>query len=266
MKKLATIGLCALLGFVAVGAYAQTQVKILSMTETRKVVPETKEKRRFSSFGAKPGVEFELELVGPTVASAIKYGNVKITAAADDKGTDLMATAPKTFGGSRLQDINRKHMYFHEKEVPTDKMKFKLNVGLPLRSAATIKFIRGSVDLLSGKKVAVSTPWEKLKEGTKIENALVTKAGLVLELKKVSPKRIDVKATGTLDDIVSMEVLGADGKKQTRGGGWSGWNNTRTYNLSAESSYGPGSKLVISILKDKKLVSVPISLKDVKLK
>jgi len=254
---------CALLATGSVYGQSATKSTVLEVQETRVIKAKTAENKRFAYDNS--GVDVKLELTGPVIATAIKSGNTKITSATDDKGTDLTPKKLSRFN-SRMKDINRKFMYFHEKEIPKDKIKIDLKIGLPVRNATMIKEITGSIDLMSGTKVGIKTAWPKLAKGAKITSPDIAKAELTFEITSLSAKAVNVKAVGKMDAIAEVDVVDAAGKSIKSGGGWGGWNNQRTYNISTKSAPGADASLLIYIYKDKKTVTVPIKLKDIKLR
>src|SRR5688500_11717453 len=77
----------------------------------------------------------KLNVKGPDVSGATKWGRVKLAEAVDDAGTDLKATGDGFRRGEDMDEINR---FGQDESEKAEGFDVELELGLPARKATTI--------------------------------------------------------------------------------------------------------------------------------
>src|SRR5215472_13199812 len=93
-----------------------------------------------------PSLKLTLSLSGPEVESAVRYGNLKLEEAVDDKGTSLIPTNDTFHDAAKFKDYSNaffRKSSFGGKSDP----QVELNLALPARQATRITQLRGTLDL-----------------------------------------------------------------------------------------------------------------------
>jgi len=214
-----------------------------------------------------PSLKLTLSLSGPEAESAVRYGNLKLEEAVDDKGTSLISTNDTFHEATKFKDYSNaffRKSRLHGKSDP----QVELDLALPARQATRITRFRGTLDLAeqgtlqtielaalkgAGKKVLPVPP-----------NAGVQVTATVPSGESV--RSIDIQITGDESALESLEVVDASGKKIS--GGMSSWSMNGgpvKKTLSLHQPLDDSMKLVAKVALNRKVTKVPFDLKDIKL-
>ncbi len=128
---------------------AAVKVQPAEILETR-LVTLIKKENVFSSDSSK--LQVKLNVDGPEVKGATKWGKVKLTEAVDDVGTDLK---PKEEGGgfafSRNEDLEEISRFgSSDEDKKSNAFDATISLALPARKATTIKSLKGEFQVLAG--------------------------------------------------------------------------------------------------------------------
>ena len=250
---------------VASASLAAVKVQPAEVSESR-MVTLIKKENVFSSDSSR--LEVKLNVQGPEVKGATKWGKVKFAEAKDDVGTDLK---PKGSGFSfgpgadGLQDINRFGM--DEKKKDSDAFDVEITLGLPARKATMIKSLKGEFHVLSGgeEKVVTLTKLKSM-QGKPLEDPALKAAGINGKVAKASDDAslaIDYK--GGTDAIKEVEIVDAAGKRVSSGRFSSGFGDQQTVNYMLDKPLDDAMTMKVTLVVGQKSVPVPFELKDVKL-
>lgn len=224
------------------------------------------------------GVTLTLYVEGEAFKSASRYGNWRITEAADDTGRTLkvreeVADTPGFV--EEKQEHKREINAFELKALREKGAKFvplELELTLPARKATKISRIKGSVDVVCGETQLVKIGKLTGLTGKKAEDPVLKAAGLELEI--LGPiedenNSLAVEYSGNLearvDELFEPEIVDKDGKSalQSSDGVTFGGKNKRQYALKQKLD----DTLVLQcrVITNQKTVTVPFELKDVEL-
>lgn len=250
---------------IASGIYAgesAVTVKPIGMTESRSV---NFEKPSGDSFMMQQGNRLEVELLlsGKAVERAARWGDVKLATAVDDRGSALEMQSI-SFQDEKFEDLDREQMWFFEDEPPADRIKVKLPFAAPDRAASSIS-LKGSLVLVD--VVTEDHMVELAANVGKIVLADVVKElGATIKLNSFDEAMgAEIEVKDPNGAIADLAIVDADGKDISSTTGWSGWNNMRTYHLSAMENYPASAQLRVSVIVKSTNIEVPFELKDMRL-
>jgi hypothetical protein len=214
-----------------------------------------------------PSLKLTLSLSGPEAESAVRYGNLKLEEAVDDKGTSLIRTNDPFHEAAKFKDYSNtffRKSSFGGKSDP----QVELDLALPARLATRITRLRGTLDLAepgtlqtielaglkgAGKKVLPVPP----KAGVGITATLASGE---------SVRSIAIEITGDESAVESLEVADASGR--TISGGMSSWTidgGPVQKTLTLRQPLDDSMKLVAKVALNRRATKVPFDLKDIKL-
>jgi hypothetical protein len=209
-------------------------------------------------------------LKGPEAESSIRFGNLKLDEAVDDKGTSLIPA--KGAGGDADKFRDYSNAFFRKFDIegkrPPAAPQVDLELGLPKRSATKIARLRGSFSLAQqGTIKAVEVSGLKSMGEKKLE--LPAGAGVEITI-TIKPEKqirsIGLAISGDESAVESIEVVGAGEKKVSSGmSSWSFNGGPAHKSLDLMEPLDDSMKLVVKIALNRKITSVPFDLKDIPL-
>jgi len=211
-------------------------------------------------------------LKGDLIAGAVRMGELTFKAK-DDLGNDLKMRS-NWIDEKEFRSVDRSGRGL-EDALASETIRVELMMDAPLRKAAKLATVEGSIKLLVGSPVdvVIDMPGEKVNK--EIEDASLKAAGVKVMLMSFNPKGgaglgvyARFRIIGKEWAITSLAVLDEKGKVLSKGsGGGSGVGivPSITYEIYGEDPLPEGAKLRLTVLKDVKAVAVPIALKDVEL-
>ena len=215
----------------------------------------------------RPSLKLTLSLSGPEAEAAVRYGNLKLEEAVDDKGNSLIPTKDPFHDAAKFRDYSNaffRKSNFGGKSDP----QVELELAVPARQATTIAHLRGTLDLAeSGTLQAVEIT--SLKAAGKKALPVPANAGVGIT---VTPKAGDtirslaIEITGDESAIESLEVFDGSGKKISEGmSSWSVNGGPVQKELTLRRPLDDSMKLVAKLALNRKVTKVPFDLKDIKL-
>jgi len=251
-------------GFVlACGALSLAAVKVqpAEISETR-IQTLIKKENVFSS--DVPRLQVKLNVDGPEIKGATKWGNVKITEAVDDAGTDLKLKKESLSFGDGLDEISR----FGSEEKKTDAFDATINLALPARKATAIKSLKGEFQVLAGgdEKTVTLTKLKSM-QGKPLSDPALKAAGISGTFTKPTgdDPAIAIDYKGSTNAIKDVEITDATGKSVSQGRFSSGFGDQQTVNYMLNKPLDDTMTMKINLIVGQKSVTVPFELKDVKL-
>lgn len=234
------------------------EVTVLKVSENRVL---TLKKEKFSS--SNDGLTIEFEVKDANIPNASKY-MFDIVSAKDDKGTKLELSG---FRKDKFQEIDRKFMFFGNKNAPKDMLKLKLNLSQTSRQAKTVD-IDAKLKLTSGtpKEVIIKNV-SKMKEKL-VNHPILKKAGVKLKIGTKSgfgsnKNSVSFQLDGKTDAVGSYVLIDKNDKKVSNGSSSFGFGGKTTYSLDHNGE--PGVSLKVVILEDFKEIAIPVKFKALKL-
>ncbi len=254
-------------GFASVARAADVDVKAMKITDNRsRQLIETERSKKFGSF---PGTtDIELVLQGAKVAEATHWGHVNVTQAKDDKGNDVKLAA-KNFsypGFKDYSELNRKHMWFFEKNPPKDSIKVTIKIAQPARAASKLTIVEGSLKLKSATFADVNVAGLAGLVGKAVDDPLLKKAGATVTIKKVDAKTRQLQFVTNDPDkrIEGYSLVDPGGKKLSQGHSAFGFGNSKTVTLSC-TGLPANATLQLKIATATKETTVPFTLTNLPL-
>jgi hypothetical protein len=214
-----------------------------------------------------PSLKLTLSLSGPEAESAVRYGNLKLEEAVDDKGTSLIPTNDTFHDAAKFKDYSNaffRKSSFGGKSDP----QVELHLALAPRQATTLTRLRGTLDLAE-QGTLQTIELAALKGGGKKVLPVPPNAGVGITATLASSdavRSIAVEITGDESVIESLEVVDASGRKITDGmSSWSINGGPVKKTLSLRQPLDDSMKLVAKLALNRKVTKVPFDLKDIKL-
>lgn len=209
-----------------------------------------------------------LSLKGPEAQSSVRYGNLHLDQAVDDRGTDLIPAKDSFNRGDKFEEYS--NAFFRKSglgrnDTPADP-EVEIVLGLPKRAATKIAHLRGSFDLAEQGTIKTVTVPDIATPGSK-KLDLPAAAGVQITTTVDADKKTSVgmNITGDEDAIESIEVLDSSGKKISNGMSWFLGSGPKHKSLDLESPLDATMKLVVKLAVDRKITKVPFDLKDIAL-
>ena len=214
-----------------------------------------------------PSLKLTLALSGPEAESAVRYGNLKLEEAVDDKGGSLIPTKDSFHDAARFTDYSNaffRKSSFGAKSDP----QVELDLALPARQANRIARLRGTLDLAE-QGTLQTVELAALKGAGKKALAVPSNAGVGI-IATVPPgesvRSISVEITGDESAVESIEVVDASGRKIANGlSSWAFNGGPMQKSLTLRQPLDDSMKLVAKIALNRKVTKVPFDLKDIKL-
>ena len=241
----------------------EVKVTALSISEHRYVQLE-KTKNDFMTGGS--GTTIELLVKGEAVARATRVGNVEIAKAEDDLGNSL-APERQSILSSGMESIDRDSRF--GRPQADDETQVNLNLKASSRSASSIAVLEGSLTLSVAKVTKVEVPGSELRKllGKKIENAILTNAGITVEVAKLSEAGtlITLKVVDKKESITATNVVSAKGERLDNGYSSSGFGDVRTTELFGDGTLSDDAKLVLAVETQRQDMEVPFKFQNIQL-
>jgi hypothetical protein len=161
---------------------------------------------------------------------------------------------------------------------------FDFDLQLPTpsaRRATAITTISGTIAVIvGGEKKIVEVKPLKANLGKTLDDPALKAVGVNVEIvnpsKPAKPKSglsfgpdtskgVTLILSGNLDEIASISILDASGKKLNNGSMWHDSGGTRTINYGLEKPLADSTVMQIEVWPGQKIITVPVELKDLKL-
>jgi hypothetical protein len=212
-------------------------------------------------------LQLTLSLSGPEAESAVRYGNLKLEEAVDDKGTSLIPTNDIFHETGKFRDYSNaffRKSSFHGKSDP----QVQLDLALPARLATRIVRLRGTLDLAE-QGTLQTIQLAALKGAGKKTLPVPPNAGVGITATVESGeavRSISIQITGDESAVESLDVLDASGKKISDSmSSWSMNGGPVQKSLSLRQPLDDSMKLVAKVALNRRVTKVPFDLKDIKL-
>lgn len=264
MRK--TIALVAV--FVAMASLAQAAVEltVFRVEETRSAATGDDKVSRPSD-----RLTVVLSLKGPEADAAIRYGDLKIQEAVDDKGTSLVPDKERADDQAKFKDYA--NAFFRkfdlEQKRPVAAPQVDLHLPPAARAATKIVRLRGTFSLAQQGTLKPVEATALKSTGNKKKLSVPAEAGLGITLaieRGKDIRSIGLEITGDENALESIEVFDAAGEKVSSGiSSWSFNGGPAHKSLDLEKPLDDTMKLVAQIAVDRKIVTVPFDLKDIAL-
>ena len=252
---------------LAAVSIAAVKVQPAEILETR-LVTLIKKENVFSSDASR--LQVKLNVDGPEVKGATKWGKVKLTEAVDDAGTDLKPKKDDSgfsFGrNDDFEEISRFGMSDDEKK--SSAFDVTIELALPSRKATAIKSMKGEFEVMAGgeEKVVTLTKLKSM-QGKPLADPALKAAGINGKVTKPSgdDPALTVDYTGGTDAIKEVEILDAAGTNISNGHFSSGFGDTQNVSYQLSKPLDDTMTMKMHLIVGQKTVKVPFELKDVKL-
>lgn len=245
------------------------KVELTKITEHREkaLVKEN----RFSGFGT--GVELNLRVTGKDVDNARSYGDIKITKAVDDLGTDLSKSEDDDTSNSRMQQVSKFGM--DEKEQG---FRFDLNLPtLPPRKAKSIKLVEGTVKVVAGgTKKLIEVPIKPEQYGKPVDDPALKELGVTFTLTDPKAKKngfmmgggdnsVPATISGNREALAEVTVVDGAGEEISNGSMWNDQEKTREVSYFVNGKLPDGAKVRIEVWPGQKTLTVPFKFENIEL-
>ena len=214
-----------------------------------------------------PSLKLTLSLSGPEAEAAVRYGNLKLEEAIDDKGNSLIRTNDTFHEAAKFKDYSNaffRKSSFGGKSDP----QVELDLGLPARQATKVTRLRGTLDLAEQGTIQ-TIELAALKGAGKKALAVPANAGVEIAATVASSdtvRSIAIEITGDESAVESLEVVDASGRKISSGmSSWALNGGPMRKTLTLRQPLDDSMKLVAKIALNRKITKIPFDLKDIKL-
>lgn len=239
------------------------------------VVPFRVEESRSIDFGndnvgrTPAGLKLTLSVKGPEAESSTQYGKLVLDEAVDDQGASLIPTKDSFNKPEKFREFSnqffRKNRFGNEPPAPPQ---VEIDLAPSKRSATKIAHLRGTLTLADdGTIQTVELP--NLKPGEKKSVPVPKDAGLQITVTPAAGDNstsIELKISGDEGALVSIKMMDASGKEVSSGeSSWSMDGGPEHKSLDLNKPLDPSMKLVAKIAVNRKLIKVPLDLKDISL-
>jgi hypothetical protein len=213
-----------------------------------------------------------LSLKGPEADSSVRYGDLKVQEAVDDKGASLIP-AKDAMGRDAGKFKDYSNAFFRkfdlESKRPAATPQIELTLAPAARSATRIVRLRGSFSLAQQGTIKTVELTALKSTGNNKKLDVPAEAGLTITLTIKSDKddnSIGLQMTGDENALESIEVLDAAGEKVSSGmSSWSFGGGPEQKSIDLRKPLDDSMKLVAKVAVDRKIVVVPFDLKDIAL-
>lgn len=243
-------------------AVAELKVETFRVSESR--IVQVKKLKSDKSFSQSSNLTVQMLISGKEVENFSHYSRPKPTEARDDSGQSLVRKK-SFFGGEQFQELNRKQMWFFEKNPPKDQIKVDVHLVAPARKATRIAVLKGSLQLQSSKTNSITFPAKVTKA---VDDKALKAAEVAIEITRVNATngRVQLKVRDPKKLVQgNMEIIDAKGKKISRGHSSFGFNDVRNVTVNTNGKLPDGAKVQVSIVESRKTIDVPFELNDIPL-
>jgi hypothetical protein len=219
---------------------------------------------------SQPGLKVTFSLKGSEAEASVRYGNLKLDEAVDDKGASLIPAKGDAGDADKFRDYT--NAFFRKFDIegkrPPAAPQVEVELGLPKRSATKIARLRGTFSLAQqGTIKDVELAGLKGLREKKLE--LPAGAGVEITI-TIKPEKeirsIGLAISGDESAVESIEVVGAERKKVSSGmSSWSLNGGPAHKSLDLMEPLDDSMKLVVKVALNRKITSVPFDLKDIPL-
>lgn len=266
-----TAPLCALMlaALTSTAARAQTnEIKVtpVAVSESRFHLLIPTEKKRYYSNSLSVVLRFE----GEGIVRATRYGKLTVQPTKTDTGA--IVKPRRVFGANRLQNLNRNSFSALGKKLPNNQFEIPIRFELPPRDAKSLSSLKGKVTFGIGKVEKVVIPVSKMKDlvGSNIDNPLLTKLGLTINVAKFSkgPRHsANFKITGKKRDaVLSADLIDPAGKKVNLSSFVFRSFNSTNASVSTSRPLPEGSTVQIALETSRTDTEIEFDFKDIPLK
>lgn len=214
-------------------------------------------------------MKLTLSLSGPEAESCIRYGNLRLEEAVDDKGASLKPAKDVFHDAAKFKDYANaffRKSKFGNTQPPAPQVELEFDP--PPRSATRIVHLRGVMELADAGTLQTIELTALKSAGTKILAIPAgAKVGVTVTVASGENVRtISVEITGDEGVLESVEVVDASGKKISQGlSSWSVNAGPVQKSLNLSRPLDDTMKLVAKVCLDRKIIKVPFDLKDIAL-
>ncbi len=217
-----------------------------------------------------PGLKLTVALNGPEAEAATQSGRLKLDEAVDSTGASLIPHADTFHDSSKFTEFE--NAFFRNSKfggnTETAKPQVELDLALSARAATTIAHLRGSLVLSDGGKTntvelgGLNSPGKKTVPLP--NNSPLTISVVVPDDAK--ERSLSLETTGDESALASIEIVDAAGKKISNGmSKWSMGGGPEHQSIGLSKPLDASMKLVVKIISDRKLTTVPFDLKNIPL-
>jgi hypothetical protein len=214
-----------------------------------------------------PSLKLTLSLSGPEAESAVRYGNLKLEEAVDDKGSSLIPTNDTFHEAAKFKDYSNAFFRKSNFKGKTDPQ-VELDLALAARPATRITRLRGTLDLAEQGTLR-TFELAALKGAGKKVLAVPPNAGVGITATVASGEAVRsmaIEITGDESAVESLEVVDASGQKISSGmSSWAINGGPVQKTLTLRQPLDDSMKLVAKLSLNRKVTKVPFDLKDIKL-
>lgn len=244
------------------------KVELIKLTEHREkaLVKEN----RFGGFVK--GIELNLRATGKDVDNARSYGDIKVTKAVDDLGTDLSKSGDDEASSTRMQQVHKFGM--DEKEQG-----FRFDLTLPVvapRNAKSIKLVEGTVTVIAGgTQKFVEVPIKPESYGKPVDDPALKELGVTFTLsdpkaggtgfKMGDDQSVTAQIGGKIEALGEVKVVDGSGNAISNGSMWSESGGGRVASYFVNGKLPEGAKVRIEVWPGQKTVTVPFKFENVEL-
>jgi hypothetical protein len=216
-----------------------------------------------------PSLKLTLSVIGPEAEASTYYGNVKIDEAIDDQGVSLAPAKDAFHAGAKFKEYSNaffRKSNFAGRKPAAPQVEFEF--APPARGVSKIAHLRGSLELADAGTVRTIEVAGLKSGGTK---TLAIPAAAKVQISATAStgdnvRSISVDITGDESAVESVEIIDAAGQKVSNGlSSWSINGGPAHKSLGLKKALDDEMKLVVKIIMDRKIVTVPFDLKDVSL-
>jgi hypothetical protein len=212
-------------------------------------------------------LKLTLSLTGPEAESAVRYGNLKLEEAVDDKGSNLIRTNDTFHEAAKFKDYS--NAFFRKSSFggKTDPQ-VEIDLALPTRQATRITRLRGTLELAE-QGTSQTIELAGLKGAGKKALAVPANAGVGIAATVASGeavRSVGIEITGDESAVESLDVVDASGKKISNGlSSWTLNGGPVKKTLTLRQPLDDSMKLVATLALNRKITKVPFDLKDIRL-
>lgn len=214
------------------------------------------------------GLTVVLSLKGPEADSSIRYGDLKLQEAVDDKGASLVPAKDKPDQQAKFKDYSNAFFRKFDLEAkrPAAAPQVEFHLAKSARTATKIARLRGTFSLAQPGAIKTVEMTQLKSAGDKKKLNIPAEAGVGITLAVKDADSIGLEITGDEGALESIEVFDSAGEKVSGGmSSWSFQGGPKHTSLSLEKPLDDSMKLVAKVAVDRKIVTVPFDLKDIPL-
>lgn len=220
-------------------------------------------------------LKITVHVVGDAAAKAVRFGRVKITQAADDKGNSLLVPAKER---RQPHDYERDFVTITERQREQHKNGFQaefIRLKPAARAAAKIARVSGTLKLLTGGKATkVIIPNARSLIGIEVDHPALKAAGVKIKIVRpessatiyIDPsKTVAFRIDGKVDAFLGAAMVNSAGRAISCTAMAEAVAGGIKYQLATEMKLPDKAGLKLEVLSGAKVVTVPFALKDIPL-